>query len=434
MKITCTYCNSLFDDTLEKCPSCGATNANVRRSTTDQPLTIEELQEWYASKGLPPYETTRFFIGIDHNGPRAFGIYRDEKSGNFVVYKNKDNGSRAVRYEGSDEAYAVNELFQRLKQEIIEQKGRIAAKEAVRGNGNGVPSRESDAGSAAEAGQDAQDAGKDAREAGAETGHGGSQKSNVTSALIFLACVIGGALILCGLISPLRPLIWNLTHPDTSTESGYYSYNGEIYYTLSNYSYSEDNNTRWLHYDRGSGEWERVPIDVIPELAENKTAKPYYLDVIWKDEYGVSDATQSRAFYDCLYEPGITTAGYYEYEGRDFYHLDTYDNESWYEFSDSGDWENIDYSEVPDLLKNEYDAKDFYYCPDWDTETQLTDFSETPYYEEHERILNGNADSSGFWDNDDSSDPWDNDDSSDYDWDWDSDSWDSGSTDWDSDW
>ena len=407
MKITCTYCNSLFDDTLEKCPSCGATNANVRRSTTDQPLTIAELQEWYATKGLPPYETTRFFIGIDHKGPRAFGIYRDEKSGNFVVYKNKDNGSRAVRYEGSDEAYAVNELFQRLKQEIIEQKGRLAAKGAARGNGQG--------------------SGEAVRKSAPESAAEDNSSSNASAVLIFLACVVVGGLILFGLVALLKPLVWNLTHPDTSTESGYYSYKGEIYYTLTNYSYADDNNTKWLHYNRSSSEWERVSIDVIPELAENETAKPYYLDGVWKEEFDFPDVTETRAYYDCLYGPDVTTAGYYEYGGRNYYHLETNNTESWYEFTDSGDWENIDYSVVPDMLKNEYDARDFYFLPDWDTETQLTDFAETTYYEEHERVLNGDSDS-------DTSDIWDNDDSNDYDWDWGSDSWDSGSTDWDSDW
>ena len=40
-----------------------------------------------------------------------------------MVYKNKSTGERAVRYQGSDEQYAVNELYQRLKAEIADQKG-----------------------------------------------------------------------------------------------------------------------------------------------------------------------------------------------------------------------------------------------------------------------------------------------------------------------
>ena len=63
MKIKCEYCDSMFDDTLENCPACGAPNANVRRSTSDQPTTIGGLMAWYDSKGLPGPEVTRFFIG-----------------------------------------------------------------------------------------------------------------------------------------------------------------------------------------------------------------------------------------------------------------------------------------------------------------------------------------------------------------------------------
>lgn len=35
-----------------------------------------------------------------------------------MVYKNKDDGSRAIRYRGKDEAYAVNELYLKLKSEV----------------------------------------------------------------------------------------------------------------------------------------------------------------------------------------------------------------------------------------------------------------------------------------------------------------------------
>ena len=122
MKIRCEYCNNYLDDTLEKCPGCGAPNKNYKRVGDGVPTTIEELEIWYKEHNLPPYETTRFFIGIDYKEPKAFGIYKDSNTGNFVVYKNKDTGERAVRYEGNDEKYAVNELYLKLKEEILHQK------------------------------------------------------------------------------------------------------------------------------------------------------------------------------------------------------------------------------------------------------------------------------------------------------------------------
>ena len=120
MEIKCEYCNGNFEDTLENCPHCGASNANIRRMVDKTPKTIEELAQWYKDRNLPPYETTRFFIGIDYTAPKAFGIYRDGNE--IVVYKNKDTGERAIRYRGTDEAYAVNELFLKLKSEILNQK------------------------------------------------------------------------------------------------------------------------------------------------------------------------------------------------------------------------------------------------------------------------------------------------------------------------
>ena len=129
MEVKCEYCGSMIEETLEKCPNCGATNVNVRRTTDITPKTIEELKKWYTDHNLPPYETTRFFIGEDHKGPKAFGIYESE--GKYIVYKNKDTGERAIRYQGTDEAYAVNELYMKLKSEILNQK----ANNLNRGNG-----------------------------------------------------------------------------------------------------------------------------------------------------------------------------------------------------------------------------------------------------------------------------------------------------------
>ena len=122
MKIKCEYCNNYIDDSDEKCPSCGSPNRYFRRTAEQVPTTIEELEKWYQEHNLPPYETTRFFIGIDYPDAKAFGIYKDQSTGKFVVYKNKDTGERKIRYEGTDEKYAVNELYMKLKEEILHQK------------------------------------------------------------------------------------------------------------------------------------------------------------------------------------------------------------------------------------------------------------------------------------------------------------------------
>ncbi|MCQ2531534.1 MAG: hypothetical protein MJ093_02375 [Saccharofermentans sp.] len=126
MKTNCEFCGSVINDYDEKCTNCGAVNAHYRKTAPEQPKTIEELKLWYEEKNLPPEEVTRFFIGKDIKEAKAFGIYKDEEHGTFVVYKNKADGTRAVRYDGADEEYAVNELFQKLRERMNEQKAKNA--------------------------------------------------------------------------------------------------------------------------------------------------------------------------------------------------------------------------------------------------------------------------------------------------------------------
>lgn len=119
-KVKCQYCNELIKESATSCPYCGAVNAKLKRTAAGTPSTIEEMQQWYDAHHLPPSEVTRFFIGRNYTEPRAYGIYQDGL--NFVVYKNDSAGNRTVFYEGSDQAYAVNEIYIKLKNEILNQK------------------------------------------------------------------------------------------------------------------------------------------------------------------------------------------------------------------------------------------------------------------------------------------------------------------------
>ena len=78
------------------------------------PATIEQLRAFCDYHGMP-LRQMRFFVGEDFREARAFGIYRDGDE--FIVYKNKSDGRRAVRYHGPDEAYAVGELYAKLLDE-----------------------------------------------------------------------------------------------------------------------------------------------------------------------------------------------------------------------------------------------------------------------------------------------------------------------------
>ena len=109
------------------------------------PKTIDELKDYCERNGFTPSKT-RFFVGYDYSGAKAFGVYKDDATGEFVVYKNKADGTRAVRYRGTDEEFAVVELYDRLQQEIGNQKLRYAADMAERernkyeqGSNSGMP-------------------------------------------------------------------------------------------------------------------------------------------------------------------------------------------------------------------------------------------------------------------------------------------------------
>ena len=107
MKVKCDYCDNYYDGEATECPNCGAPNAHIRRTANDVPHTIEELAAWAKAHNIPLTDM-HMHIGEDYRGAKAFGIYKDGDE--FVVYKNDSKGNRKIRYQGTDEAYAVNEL------------------------------------------------------------------------------------------------------------------------------------------------------------------------------------------------------------------------------------------------------------------------------------------------------------------------------------
>ncbi|MBR3040509.1 MAG: hypothetical protein IKI20_07645 [Lachnospiraceae bacterium] len=372
MKIQCEYCGSMFDDTLENCPGCGAPNKNVRRSTPDQPTTIGGLQAWYQSKGLPPEEVTRFFIGKNYTEPRAFGIYKDEITGNFIVYKNKADGTRAIRYEGTDEAYAVNELHTRLKQEILQQKA----------NGNR--------------------SGSSSRSGGGRRNKSSSIASGVIVALMtFLFAVMG--------ITRMN---------EAPSRQGYYSYNEKTYYHYGSDKYG------WAVWDKELGDWKKTDTYGISPITTRKKSKKYYLSADYNQSYGVTDFLTSQVNADLAYGFQVNR-GYYNYGNDIYYHMHDDQNSGWYIFDyDDNDWRYTTSTSVPNELQHQTSAQDFWYTPTWDESTQYTDFEETETYKEYVREeAERERYESTHTDSDD-----------DYSWDSGNDSWDSGTTDWDSDW
>ncbi len=289
MKVKCQYCGYTYEMEEDKCPGCGAPNESSVAGThiVKDPVTIEELQEWYQKRGLPPEDVTRFFIGKDYKGAKAFGIYRDTATGNVVVYKNKADGSRAVRYNGPDEAVAVREILLKLKETISQQKS---------------------------ANRNRQNQGNTGRSGGSYNGSSGRSRKKSKKSFHFLD-VIGLGLFLF--------VMAGIFAMSKSPSRGYYTYHDNTYYNLS------DN---WYMYDAETNDWYR-------------TEEPFESGENWKDYYDTSYKSESYDQY--RFED---TEFYSDWEAQQSSHDsdndydsddDDYDwdsGDSW--DSDGGDWDS----------------------------------------------------------------------------------------------
>lgn len=204
MKIKCDWCGSWINDFDQVCPNCGGVNNNYNRNADGTPQTIEELKAWAKAMSLPLQEM-RTFIGEDYKGAKAFGIYKDESDGTFVVYKNKADGTRAVRYKGTDEAYAVNELYQKMKERVAVQKAHQQPKAA-----------------------------KPAPEASVSAKQRQSEK-NLSKALFPICLITIVAIIILSVIFALIG--------ESGPASGYYTYGDQSYYYYSGDWYEWENDS-----------------------------------------------------------------------------------------------------------------------------------------------------------------------------------------------
>ena len=86
------------------------------------PKTIKELEKWYKDHDLPEYEKSKIFIGEEYKDLKAYGVYKDSKTGKYVVFQNKGGGLKDTYYEGDDEEFAVNKVYERVREKYIDKK------------------------------------------------------------------------------------------------------------------------------------------------------------------------------------------------------------------------------------------------------------------------------------------------------------------------
>lgn len=438
--LVCKYCGSYLNDTDEICPECGAVNDQYKRVVDGTPRTIEELKSWYKARNLPDENITRFFIGKNIKQPRAFGIY--EENGKFIVYKNKGNGQRAIRYEGRDEAYAVNELYLRLKEEILNQKKQNERK-------NRPTKKEL---SDAEYKYYTAYARRMSRQA-ARQNQQRKPSSRFTMVLVMLL-LIGTMVPLVGLFGILS--VTNLLGGPYYYNDYYLSADNNLYY-LEVYD-DRDKEFVWWAYDDSIQEWSLCPsysAETNKEIVgpfDVQKAQAY--DSVWEfaeansKDGSLFDIQRSPAYIDAGHHVTPSTS-YYEHNDKLYYFLD--DNHSFYGDSDNSGWyvyendtwnyfcsENDKKALGDDLW---YYSSDYYIGSDYEDIYSFTDeystywnvaaFEDTSWYSAYE---SNNSAYQSYLDSQSSYDD-DYDWSSDDDWDWDSGSdWDSGGSDWDSDW
>ena len=245
MEIKCEYCDNLIQDTVNVCPYCGAPNNNMSRAANKIPKTIAELKAFCAEHRI---DTARmhFHIGENYKAPKAFGIYKDGE--NYIVYKNKADGTRAVRYKGKDEAYAVNEIYQKLKAEVLEVRERAAASGArpgsngsSRANAYKNPNNPFNAGSSTRSFMN-------------------TKKKKKIGCLGWILIIFFGIPAALALLGSLLEAL-GLVKPEPN--KGYYDYNGSTYY------YNDDH---WYEYD--GSDWYSTTVD--DDLSDN--FDDYYYD------------------------------------------------------------------------------------------------------------------------------------------------------------
>ena len=260
------------------------------------PKTMDELLAFCERHDLP-LSKMRFFIGLDYPGARAFGIYKDT-NGDFVVYKNKADGSRAVRYRGPDEAYAVNELFQKLKEEASSQRARVSAARSP-----GYPPSSA----------------HDSNPYNSLNSQAGVRRPAKRKANKLLIVLLAAAAAIT--IGRTAAAISNQTpHPST----GYYYYNNHYYY---------NQNSDWYLYSSDIDSW--YPIYTVDDELTDHYAD-YYASYSYDDGFGVEDFSDS-GFYDSSSYSGSSSSYSSDWDSSDDWDWD--DDDDW-DSSDDWDWDS----------------------------------------------------------------------------------------------
>lgn len=246
------------------------------------PQTLEELKA-FASEHNIPLEKIHMYLDQDYPWPKAYGIYRDGDE--FVVYKNKANGVRAIRYRGKDEAYAVKEIY--LKMREMGMMAKAANTMRSYDDPNAIETIDL--------------TGSDSEQNWNSSSHTNNRVANwrkMPGIIIGALCLTAGLFI----------MILNPNHRD-KYERGYYRYQDSYYYT---------NGSEWFSYDYGY--WNGVSVALVEDIIADYDA--YSIDI------------SSVDIDPCYYT--------YAYDDDDRWDNDDwFDDNDWdYDFDNDWDWDS----------------------------------------------------------------------------------------------
>ena len=266
-KHTCEYCGAPLRTEDQVCPNCGAPNPfcqpqekpeEAKQYSVYYPQTIRDLQIYCSERGMP-LEKMRFFVGQDFQEPRAFGIYQDD--GEFVVYKNKADGSRAVRYRGKDEAHAVSELYEKLMQECYNR--------GIYPDGKPVDLSRTENPSA-------------------------SHRSRAAGLMRSAVSLVVAASMVYGVYAYVHGLV-------SHQNDGYYRYDNEVYYR-----YGDD----W-YLDNGNGSWTTLDYEPITDYSD------YYAGDQYDSSWGGTDFRESKQWEQIQESDSSDSSDYDSWDSND---------------------------------------------------------------------------------------------------------------------
>lgn len=198
--------------------------------------TLKDLEFWCLEKNIP-LEKARFALGEDKTEKRWFGIYQKD-NGEWVVYKNKDDGTRFIRYQGDSEEEAVKILHDKIKSEIRLRKTGAASPTAKKKR----------------------------------------KRKKITDIIGFIAFVI----VVFNLLVTLVTCTYNHRH------NGYYEYNNKHFYRK---------NSKWYYYDPYVEMWYPDYYSYADDIFY-ETYKDYYIGDDYNYGSDYSDFKDSEYYHD----------------------------------------------------------------------------------------------------------------------------------------